>query len=141
MKFDKLISILPIIENEDKHLTTNRKDNEPPLAISKKGMRFHHIGIPTKEKKPNEKYLKEYKFYVSGFNTSEYGIEWMRFEDDSPVAEIIQKIPHIAFEVDDIEDAVEGKELIGKISSPSKGVRTAMIIENGAPVEFLEIKK
>lgn len=141
MNLDKLISILPMIENEDKHLTANRKDHEPPPAISKKGMRFHHIGIPTKEKKPNEKYLEEYKFYVSGFNTSEYGIEWMRFDHDSPVAGIIQKIPHIAFEVDDIEAAVEGKELIGEITSPSKGVRVAMIIENGAPVEFIELKK
>lgn len=104
-------------------------------------MRFHHIGIPTKEKKRNEKYLEEYKFYISGFDTSEYGIEWMRFEDDSPVAEIIQKIPHIAFEVDDLEAAIEGKELIGEITSPSKGVRVAMVIENGAPVEFIEFKK
>ena len=103
-------------------------------------MRFHHIGIPTNEKKPNEKYLEQYKFYVSGFDTSEFGIEWMRFEEDSPISEIIQKIPHIAFEVDDLESAIEGKQILGKIESPSKGVRTAMIIENGAPVEFIEFK-
>ena len=115
-----------------------RKDNEPPFAISKKGIRYHHIGIPTKEIKPDEKYLKEYKFFVSGFDTSEYGIEWMRFEDDSPISDLVKTVPHIAFEVDDLNDAIKGKELIGEISSPSKGVRTAMIIENGAPVEFIE---
>ena len=118
-----------------------RKDNEPPFAISKKGMRFHHIGIPTTEQKPDEKYLEQYKFYVSGFDTSEFGIEWMRFEKDSPVAKIIQKIPHIAFEVDDLNSAIKRKLLIGEITSPSKGVRTAMIIENGAPVEFIEFNK
>jgi hypothetical protein len=118
-----------------------RKDHEPPFAISNKGMRYHHIGIPTNEPKPNEKYLKENKMYVSGFNTSEYGIEWMRFEKDSPVSEIIKRIPHIAFEVDDLDSAIEGKELIGEICFPSKGVRVAMIIENGVPVEFLEIDK
>jgi hypothetical protein len=118
-----------------------RKDHEPPFAISKKGMRFHHIGIPTSEKKPNEKYLEQYKFYVSGFDISDYGIEWMRFEKDSPVAEIIKKVPHIAFEVDDLSAAIKGKQLIGKIETPSKGARTAMIIENGAPVEFLEFVK
>ncbi|MEJ2104933.1 MAG: hypothetical protein P8X47_10195, partial [Ignavibacteriaceae bacterium] len=90
---------------------------------------------------PKEKYLKKYKFYVSGFDTSEFGIEWMRFEKDSPVSEIIQKVPHIAFEVDDLEVAVKGKQLIGKIEAPSKGVRTAMILENGAPVEFIEFSK
>jgi hypothetical protein len=118
-----------------------RKDHEPPFAISQKGMKFHHIGVPTKEKKLNEKYLKKYKFYVSGFETSEYGIEWMRFEEDSPISELIKSIPHIAFEVDDLNAAVKGKELIGEITSPSKGVRVAMIIENGAPVEFLEFSK
>ena len=119
----------------------NRRDHEPPFAISKKGMKFHHIGIPTTEKKSNEKYLKKYRFYVSGFETSEYGIEWMRFEVNSPVSELIKTIPHIAFEVDDLTAAVKGKELLGEITSPSKGVRVAMIIENGAPVEFLEFSK
>ncbi len=118
-----------------------RKDNEPPFAISKKGMRFHHIGIPTTEKQPNEKYLKQYKFYVSGFDTSEFGIEWMRFEKGSPISEIIQKVPHIAFEVDDLESAIQGKQKIGQVTSPSKGVKVAMILENGAPVELLEFEK
>ncbi len=120
---------------------TKRKDNQQPFAISMKGMKYHHIGIPTNEIKPGEKYLAEYKMYVSGFETSEYGIEWMRFEKNSPISDIIKKIPHIAFEVDNLESAVEGKELIDKISSPSKGVRVAMIIENGAPIEFIEFDK
>jgi hypothetical protein len=115
-----------------------RKDHEPPFAISKRGMKFHHIGIPTKEKKLNERYLKKYKFFVSGFETSEYGIEWMRFENDSPINDLIKTVPHIAFEVDDLDAVIKGKELIGEVSSPSKGVRTAMIIENCAPVEFIE---
>jgi len=118
-----------------------RKDNEPPFAISKKGMRFHHIGIPTTEHKPEEKYLEQYKFYISGFDTSEFGIEWMRFEKDSTVSEIIQKVPHIAFEVDDLDAVIVDRKLIGEITSPSKGVRTAMILENGAPVEFIEFSK
>jgi hypothetical protein len=124
-----------------KDMTKKRKDNEPPIAISKMGMRFHHIGIPTTESKPNEKYLEQYKFYVSGFETSEFGIEWMRFEEGSPISEIIQKIPHIAFEVDNLDLAIQDREIIGKIGSPSKGVRVAMIIENGAPVELIEFEK
>ena len=119
---------------------TKREDNEQPSAIIN-GMRYHHIGIPTHEHRPNEKYLAECKMYVSGFDSSEYGIEWMRFEQDSPISEIIKSIPHIAFEVDDLEEAVKGKNLLGEISSPSAGVRSAMIIENGAPVEFIEFNR
>ena len=78
---------------------------------------------------------------MSGFDTSEFGIEWMRFEKDSPISEIIKRIPHIAFEVDNLDSAIEGKELLGEVSSPAKGIRVAMIIENGVPVEFLEFDK
>ena len=85
-------------------------------------MRYHHIGIPTDDPKPNEKYLKELKLYVSGFDISEYGIEWMRFEKDSPISEIIKRIPHIAFEVDNLDLVIKGKELLGEVSSPSKGI-------------------
>lgn len=118
-----------------------RKDHEQPSAISEKGMRYHHIGIPTEQPKPNEKYLEEYKFYVSGFESSEFGIEWMRFEKDTPISDLIKTIPHIAFEVDDLAEAIKGKELLGDVSSPTKGVRVAMIVENGVPVEFLEFDK
>ncbi len=118
-----------------------RKDYELPFAVTKKGMRYHHLGIPTNEQKPNEIYLKEYKFFVSGFDVSEYGIEWMRFEKDSPISDIIKKVPHIAFEVDNLDEAIKEKELIGEVCSPSKGIRVAMIMENGAPVEFLEFDK
>lgn len=58
-----------------------------------------------------------------------------------PISELVRTVPHIAFEVDDLETALEGKELIGEISSPSEGVRVAMIIDNGAPVELLEFSK
>lgn len=127
-------------EKTSKKRSVKRRDNEPPPAV-RNGMRYHHTGIPTSERRPDEKYIEKYKLYVSGFDTSEYGIEWMRFEKDSPISEIIKRVPHVAFEVDNLEEAIEGKNLIGEISSPSQGVRTAMIIENGAPVEFIEFDK
>ncbi len=119
-------------------MESKRLDHEQPSAIIEKGWRYHHLGIPTKEPKSNERYLEKYKMYVSGFDTSPYGIEWMRFDTDSPVSKLIQSVPHIAFEVDDLDSAIIGKELIGEISSPSNGVRVAMILDNGAPIELLE---
>ena len=124
-----------------KLMMIRRKDSELPYAVRKMGMKFHHIGIPTTEIRPGERYIDKYKFYVSGFETSEYGIEWMRFDMDSPLSQIIRTVPHIAFQVDNLDTAIHGKELIGEITSPSEGVRVAMIIENGAPVEFLEFNE
>src|SRR5512147_2221626 len=62
-----------------------RKDHEPPAATARWGWRYHHTGIPTTETRPGEEYLPHFKMYVSGFAESPYGIEWMRFEADSPV--------------------------------------------------------
>jgi hypothetical protein len=76
--------------------------------------------------------------YVQGFETSPYGIEWMRFEPGSPISELIKTVPHVAFVVDDLEAALKDQEVLSEVSSPSEGVRVAMIIDNGAPVELME---
>ncbi len=119
----------------------HREDNEQPAAIAKNNWRFHHLGIPTKEIKPDEYFLEQFGMYVSGFETSEFGIQWMRFTDDSQISPLIQKVPHLCFEVDDLEEALIGRETVGEITSPSNGCRTAMIIENGAPIELIEFSK
>lgn len=104
-------------------------------------LKYHHLGIPTNEKREGEKYLKEHKVYISGYETSEYKIEWMRYEDDSPVNELVKTVPHVAFEVNDVYEATKGKEILIQPNSLSPGVTVAFIIENGAPVEFLQIDK
>lgn len=117
-----------------------RQDHEPP-AVTRQGWRYHHIGIPTTITRPDEEYIEKYKMYVSGFKTSPCGIEWMRFEEDSPISELIKTVPHVAFEVDDLEKEIQEKKLLGDISSPAEGTRVAMIIDNGAPVELIEFSE
>jgi hypothetical protein len=65
----------------------------------------------------------------------------MRFEPDCPISELVRTVPHIAFEVDDLEEALAGQTLLGEVSSPSEGVRVAMILDNGTPIELLEFDK
>lgn len=103
--------------------------------------KYHHLGIPTKEKHEGEVYLEKFKVYVAGYDTSPYKIEWMRYEKDSPINKLVQTIPHIAFEVDDLEEALKDKEILIEPNSPSEGIMVAFIIDNGAPVEFLQITK
>ena len=99
---------------------------------------YHHLGIPTTEPREGETYLERYKLYVAGYETSEYGVEWMRFEPGCPLPELVQTVPHVAFRVDDLDAALAGKEVLIEPNSPSPGVRVAFIVENGAPIEFLE---
>jgi len=102
-------------------------------------LKYHHIGIPTKNPIEGEKYLADYRFYHAGYEKSEFGIEWMRFEDDCHLPEIVKTIPHVAFEVEDIYEAIKGRHVIIEPNSPSDGHLVAFIEENGAPVEFIQI--
>jgi hypothetical protein len=120
-----------------------RSDNEQPESIEKWGWKYHHLGIPTAEIIPGEKYLLQFKFFVSGFSESPFGIEWMRFEENSPIDKLIQTVPHLAFEVADLdyELSIHDLKVITEPNSPSEGVRVAMIEHNGAPVELIEFVK
>ena len=115
-----------------------RQDREAPSAIAVSGWRYHHLGIPTQTPRTGEQHLPELKIHVSGFETSPYGIQWMRLDPDAPYPEIVKTVPHVAFEVDNLEAALAGKQILLPPSSPSAGVTAAMILDNGAPVELLE---
>ena len=118
-----------------------RRSHEPPSVVAKLGWRYHHIGIPTDVRRAGETHLEKYGLHVTGFPTSPYGIEWMRFDEDSPVHPLIKTLPHVAFEVDDLNAALEGQEVIGPPGAPSEGVRSAMIVVDGAPVELIWFRK
>lgn len=120
-----------------------RLDHEIADCIKKWGWKYHHLGIPTNIKMPNEKYLPHLKFYVSGFSTSPFGIEWMRFDADCPIHELIKTIPHIAFEVEDLDWELANHQfnIITKPNLPSDNIRVAMIEHNGAPIELIEFTK
>jgi hypothetical protein len=101
---------------------------------------YHHLGIPTTEVRAGEEYLVDYGLYVSGFEASEFGIEWMRFDADSPLPDLVKTVPHVAFRVDDLDEAIAGREILIAPNSPAAGTRVAFIVEDGAPVEFIEIE-
>ncbi len=118
-----------------------REDHETPAATARWGWRYHHLGIPTDTPRPGERYLEHLKLHVCGFDTSPYGVEWMRFEPGCAVSELVRRVPHLAFEVDNLDAELEGKEILSGPSSPSAGVRAAMIVHDGAPIELIEFRK
>ena len=65
----------------------------------------------------------------------------MRYEEDSPVHELVKTVPHVAFEVDDLDEALVGKVVLSPPGVPSDGVRAAMILDDGCPIELLEFRK
>jgi hypothetical protein len=65
----------------------------------------------------------------------------MRYGKNCNLPTLVKKVTHVAFEVDDLKEAIKGKEVIIEPNSPSKGVVVAFIVENGAPVKLLEYTK
>ncbi len=102
---------------------------------------YHHVGIPTTTPRDGEVYLEQFKMHVVPFDTNPFGIEWIRFEEGSRIPELVQRVPHIAFVVNDLAAALEGHEILIEPNSPSEGVTVAFIIDNGAPVEFLQYEE
>jgi len=101
-------------------------------------LKYHHLGIPTTTPKSGETYLEEYGFFCTDHESNPYGIQWMRFDPDCQLPSIVQSVPHVAFEVEDLEKALLGHKIIIEPNSPSAGVRVAFVLVDGAPVEFLE---
>ena len=99
---------------------------------------YHHLGIPTTRDLPEEDYIPHLKIYASGFSTSRFGIEWMKFDLDCAVPELVRTVPHVAFVVDDLLEELKGKEILIEPNSPSEGVMVAFIVENGAPIELMQ---
>jgi hypothetical protein len=104
-------------------------------------MRYHHLGIPTTTPQPEETCLEEYKVFCTDHESNPFGIQWMRFEPDSPLPDLVKRVPHVAFEVDDLARALEGREILIEPNSPSDGVLVAFVVCDGAPVEFLQFSK
>jgi hypothetical protein len=52
--------------------------------------KYYRLGIPTNKFFAGEKHLQDYKVYHCGYENSEYGIEWMCYEDDCPLSEIVE---------------------------------------------------
>jgi catechol 2,3-dioxygenase-like lactoylglutathione lyase family enzyme len=103
--------------------------------------RYHHVGIPTNVPREGEYFLEKFDVHVLGFEHSPYGVEWMRYGPKCPIPDLVKTVPHVAFEVDDLEAELKGKEILIAPNSPSEGVTVAFIVDNGAPIELLEYSK
>ncbi|MGB7981347.1 MAG: hypothetical protein WCF36_11220 [Candidatus Nanopelagicales bacterium] len=100
---------------------------------------YHHIGIPTSVQRPNEGYMADVKLFVTDPSQSEQNIEWCRFEEGSPLSPMIQNEAHIAYLVDDVEAAMQGKQVVQAPWDANPTTRVGFVVEDGQLVELLSI--
>ena len=101
---------------------------------------FHHIGLPTHQPQPNEKYIADTKVWVTDPADHPYRVEFLRFEEDSPVTGPLRDMPHVAYRVDDMRAELAGKEMILEPFTPMPGLSVAFFKENGAIIEFMKFE-
>ena len=104
--------------------------------------RYHHYGIPTQEERKDETLVEVggFKFYSTPFEANSWHIQWHRFPEGHGLPDLITKVPHIAFQVDDLDREIEGAKILLGPYSPLEGYRVAMIEEQGVPIELVETK-
>lgn len=99
--------------------------------------RYHHMGIPTTEVRPNEKFSEAFGMYTSDVD-GDFRIQYHRFTEDSPLHQLIKTVPHVGIQVDNLEEAVEGYEILLGPYEPIPGYWVAIINDGGVPVELIE---
>lgn len=104
-------------------------------------LKYHHVGMPTRKRMRNEIHHPHLKMYVSGYGENPYGWEWVRYEDDAAYPDLVKTVPHVCFEVDDLQAALDGRQVIIPPNSPSAGVIAAFIEDNGAPIELIQVDR
>ncbi len=104
-------------------------------------MKYNHLGIPTTAHFEGEIDLPHLKMTVSDHMNNIFGIQWQRYWPDAPYPDLVKTIAHVAFEVDDLEAAMDGQKVIIQPNSPSEGLMVAFIEVNGAPVELMQFDR
>lgn len=101
--------------------------------------RFDHVGIVTTEQQPSESWVEPSRVWVTNpasIRTTSSSCA----EPDTPVTGPLRTEPHVAYRVDDLEQAIAGHEVVlGPFDPSGYGfARVAFVNADGALVEFLE---
>ena len=70
-----------------------------------------------------------------------YGVEWLRFHEGNPNPDVILDYPHVAFEVDDIDQAIVGEKVIYHSGRDDPAITVVFIEVGGASVELLQLDR
>lgn len=109
---------------------------------------FDHIGIPTETPQPDEFWVEKSKVWVTNPRTNPLRIEYLRFVDKPQIdltsdpAKLplwkLWNMPHVAYSVDDLSEAVEGEELVYGPFEPADFGPVAFIHKHGLIVECMQ---
>ena len=101
---------------------------------------FHRVGVPLGAAQANSVYVAEAKVHVTNPDDHPLRFEFCRADSDSPLPEVVKRLPHVAYTVDDLAAALEGEEIIyGPQAVMGGAVTIAYVLRDGVPVELMQM--
>lgn len=99
---------------------------------------FHHFGVPTSARGNEETYIEGGKVFTTDPETHPYRIEFLRFEADSEMPDLLKNNPHAAFMVDDLDAALSGQNIVVEPFDATPTLRVAFITDGDALIELMQ---
>ncbi|MEN8249718.1 MAG: hypothetical protein ABFS32_12355 [Bacteroidota bacterium] len=100
--------------------------------------KFDHIGVPTKNKQEGEIYMAEAKCFLTDPAKTKYFIEYLRPEEGCTYSPIVLEKIHISFLVENLDEALEGENVVIEPFLPVPTRRIAFIDVEGCIIELAE---
>lgn len=102
-------------------------------------MKFDHVGFRSYIQREDEFYYEPNKVWITDSQKHPFNVEWLRYEEDSPVLEPVKSQPHIGYVVDDIDEAMEGMKLLfGPVWIDDHKRIAFCLSEDDVVIEFME---
>lgn len=101
-------------------------------------MQFDHIGVPAASKRDGMRYLESKRLWLTSPADHAFRVEWLWYEPESAEAELVRTVPHVAYRVASLEEALDGHRVVAEPFDVFGEVRVAFVDVDGAPVEFVQ---
>lgn len=75
-------------------------------------MKFEHIGLITSQKKAGEDFVEATRVWVTNPKQHPFQVEWLRYEPDSPVKGPVREKDHVAYSVENLQEAAKGLKVL-----------------------------
>jgi hypothetical protein len=106
------------------------------------GLEFDHVGIPCTDVQPGETFFEATRVWVTDPSQHPQRLEFLRFEDDSPVTGPLRDQVHLGYRVP--KGTLEGlmaaadEVILGPWESVEGVLRAGFVLKDGACIEYME---
>jgi len=100
--------------------------------------KFDHIGIPTKNSQEGEFFIEDGKCFCTDPVKTKFFVEYLRPIEGCPYPPVLLEKPHVSYLVENLDEALEGENVIIEPFNPIPTRRLAFIDVEGCIIELAE---